>query len=364
MWEIFAFFNVPVQAVGETNVSKFQDNSSTQSQMGTLMDCEVDDFRMPFSKDCQMSFSSWPAPDTSSCIVTTGWRGSSGFYNAYYSCYNNNNLYYKVCLESLDIGSYGDCNTQHDYGDTSWKGLIQMSNGDTDYEVVRLCVTDENDSDSGGITCTLQLSCPDKFTGGLCETPICDRPCLHQGLCVGHIGEQPTCQCADGWTGSDCSLSQCDYDFCQHGGTCSGPNECSCPTGWSGDDCTINTCKQPCAHGGNCTGPDVCTCPSGWSGTYCSNYLCSETGCVHGICMGLNKCECDVSWTIWGNDPACSGYLGMPQYAVVFGGLLVFFLFSYSIRLCWVAMRKRKVNDDQDSKIYSAMNDGGEVVGI
>jgi len=345
---IFALFNALVQAEGQTKVPKFQ----AQSQMGNLTDdCYPDSFHMPFSTDCQMSFPSWPPSGASDYMQTANWHGISGLYNAYYSCSQNNNLYYKVCLTNSDWGnSYGDCNTEHKYGDASWKGPIKISSGG----YVTLTVFDENDSDSGGITCTLEVSCPDQFTGKLCEIPVCNPPCLNGGSCVGQVGEKPTCECAPGWKGSDCSESQCDYRFCQNGGTCSGDNVCSCPTGWSGDDCSQNTCKEPCYNGGNCTGPDVCTCASGYSGAFCTDYLCAELGCDHGQCMGLNRCECDASWTIWGNDPACSGYLGMPQYAVVFGGLLVFFLSSYFFRLCWIAVRKRK--DNQHTAIVQEPN--------
>ncbi|POM61979.1 hypothetical protein PHPALM_28923, partial [Phytophthora palmivora] len=82
---------------------------------------------------------------------------------------------------------------------------------------------------------------------------------------------------------------------CFNNGTCVAPNVCECATGWTGTDCSIPVCTQTCTNGGNCTLPDTCTCTLGWSGTDCSIALCAQECRNNGTCIAPDQCEC-VTW--------------------------------------------------------------------
>merc|ERR1711991_856400 len=81
------------------------------------------------------------------------------------------------------------------------------------------------------------------FLGPRCQTPVCRRNCSDAGMCVSDKG-QPTCVCAKGFTGADCSQEECHDDRCFNGGICisrAGITECSCKPGWSGPTCLEKT---------------------------------------------------------------------------------------------------------------------------
>ena len=46
---------------------------------------------------------------------------------------------------------------------------------------------------------------------------------------------------------------------CFNNGTCVAPGMCECAQGWTGHDCSVAVCEQPCLHNGNCTHPNTCT---------------------------------------------------------------------------------------------------------
>lgn len=81
------------------------------------------------------------------------------------------------------------------------------------------------------------------------------RGCYNNGTCVA----PNTCQCATGWTGSDCTTPICSQ-ICEHHGNCTAPNVCTCEAGWDGHDCSMPICAQECHHGGKCVAPDTCMC--------------------------------------------------------------------------------------------------------
>ena len=120
-----------------------------------------------------------------------------------------------------------------------------------------------------------------RSAGGECVDRVL-RGCYNNGTCVG----PNQCQCAPGWTGSDCSVPVCDQScsrseeeqpvedsnqlpqFTKGTGNCSLPNTCTCEVGWSGPDCSMPLCAQECNNLGKCTGPDQCSCPrwrSSWT---------------------------------------------------------------------------------------------------
>ena len=95
--------------------------------------------------------------------------------------------------------------------------------------------------------------------GGQCLDTVI-RGCYNNGTCIA----PNRCQCAEGYTGDDCSIPVCKNE-CKNFGNCTAPNVCTCEKGWSGHDCSVALCAQECANGGICTAPDVCTCAQWWS---------------------------------------------------------------------------------------------------
>ena len=94
-------------------------------------------------------------------------------------------------------------------------------------------------------------------------------------------------------------------------GSCIAPNTCLCAEGWSGSDCSIPTCQQSCSREpfeqpvinsndiavyskgtGNCTHPDTCTCEKGWTGFDCSIPLCAQECNNNGQCVMPDTCKC------------------------------------------------------------------------
>jgi len=111
---------------------------------------------------------------------------------------------------------------------------------------------------------------------------------------------------------------------CFNNGTCIAPNTCQCAPGWSGTDCSIPVCEQTCLHNGNCTHPNTCTCERGWSDHDCSVALCAQE-CNNGNCVAPDTCGCDQWENGWrdgrvgggvplfkkpNGDPQMTGYTG------------------------------------------------------
>lgn len=96
---------------------------------------------------------------------------------------------------------------------------------------------------------------------GVCVDRVL-RGCFNNGTCVA----PDTCECANGWSGDDCSVPVCSQT-CLHGGNCTLPDICTCERGWTGDDCSIPMCAQDCRNGGQCVAPDTCKCKQ-WASTW------------------------------------------------------------------------------------------------
>jgi hypothetical protein len=128
---------------------------------------------------------------------------------------------------------------------------------------------------------------------------ICPTLCSLKGQCVA----KNTCECFDGWTGSDCSQSECQYDCGQYGKCSSGL--CICEFGWIGLNCSlkiscdkVNNCTD--INHGICVEENKCICFEGFGGVDCNKSAsCSNlNNCSNnGICASDNLCTCNSGWT-------------------------------------------------------------------
>jgi hypothetical protein len=98
--------------------------------------------------------------------------------------------------------------------------------------------------------------------------------CSSNGLC----DADGSCSCDDGWTGIDCSMTQCPGNGCSNKGTCLSENQfpinqCVCDDRMAGYDCSVQLCLNNCSNQGNCTANGMCACENGFSGDDCSVYV-------------------------------------------------------------------------------------------
>ncbi|XP_070546712.1 uncharacterized protein [Ptychodera flava] len=168
-----------------------------------------------------------------------------------------------------------------------------------------------------------RCSCKPGYYGYSCEQKC---TCFNGATCTNEDGTD--CKCADGWTGSDCTV--CDTaaneaTFCEdrclrcyNGDTCSISNsDCLCTPGWQGDRCDQKCdegyygtdCSQvcECMHGDCNHVTGTCQCKSGWTGHHCEQ-PCPDN-CV--ICKDDTCMSCKPGWTgVSCTNPCKSGFYG------------------------------------------------------
>ncbi len=126
--------------------------------------------------------------------------------------------------------------------------------------------------------------CAPGYTGSNCDQNIDEClgvECQNGGSCVDMVNAFK-CECASGFTGPNCEediyINECLSFRCQNGGVCINvvnAFECICPTGFSGDFCEVSDSpcsSNPCVNGGTCRlggSGFVCDCYYGFSGTVC-----------------------------------------------------------------------------------------------
>ncbi|MFT3764729.1 MAG: fibrinogen-like YCDxxxxGGGW domain-containing protein [Minicystis sp.] len=168
------------------------------------------------------------------------------------------------------------------------------------------------ESGLSGYTC----QCAPGFTGTNCEINIDDcagNPCQNGGACADGVGGY-TCQCAPGFTGANCEIdiNECAAHPCVNGGVCSdqiNAYSCACPPGFTGKNCEINIDEcagAPCQNGGACVdgvNGYTCQCAPGFTGQNCQVNVdeCVGNACKNGAtCVdGINgyTCQCAPGFT-------------------------------------------------------------------
>eukprot|EP00937_MAST-01D_sp_MAST-1D-sp2_P003096 g3096.t1 len=131
------------------------------------------------------------------------------------------------------------------------------------------------------------VTCPDPRP--LCINMRCPDACSGRGACVGE-----TCQCAAGYTGSNCAFQQCPDDCSGHG-DCGADLRCYCKGDWAGLACD-HICK-----GDNCTRNEPHTCENGqkwaWCGIACVKTCSKPSPLCRGNCVP--RCQCPDSRPLW-----------------------------------------------------------------
>ena len=197
--------------------------------------------------------------------------------------------------------------------------------------------------------CNANCMCDNGWDGARCDNQTCSKNCGNNGKCVqgscecnvlyyddtcssnlctngGTPGPSGTCSCvADKWTGNLCQTPVCASP-CENKGTCSAPDTCTCVHGWGGGQCQTPVCATTCGDHGRCLAPDTCTCVNGWGGGQCQTPVCDPSHkCLNGNCSDPNICTCAAGWSGDKCDTCaasfyCSSATNDPPAAVCPGG--------------------------------------------
>ncbi|VDK69073.1 unnamed protein product [Litomosoides sigmodontis] len=170
-------------------------------------------------------------------------------------------------------------------------------------------------------TCKLpnQCICDEGWGGHFCNEDLnyCTRhqPCKNNATCRNTGHGQYTCECSEGYTGTNCEtrVENCSAQPCSNGATCvdiPGNNyTCICPKGFAGRYCQVvaSSCSDsPCQNDATCTQVRevfVCRCLPGWTGTTCDIEIrpCDRVHCFNGgKCVERNggyDCLCPLGFT-------------------------------------------------------------------
>jgi len=167
-----------------------------------------------------------------------------------------------------------------------------------------------------GTALTCQCTEPTKWSGGLCNTPICNN-CVN-GVCIA----PGLCKCNPGWSGQNCTACLPLQGCNEIGGGCVDPttniqvpNSCICKSDYTGPLCNRPKCNPPCVVGqGTCifafannTNP-ICRCNLGWESASCHRcipYPTCPKNATSGGCTRPFECNCDPGDT----NPVCGIHL-------------------------------------------------------
>jgi hypothetical protein len=142
-----------------------------------------------------------------------------------------------------------------------------------------------------------------------CSLPLCPNNCTDEthGTCFTE-GDVPQCVCNRGWQlgpNLDCSLPVAACPGipvqCSGHGDCNIENQtCNCFDGWIGSDCSIPFCQGACSSHGECVwdvwnNNTVCSCSGGWTGPNCDTPICPNNCSGNGYCsaeLDPPRCVC------------------------------------------------------------------------
>jgi len=125
------------------------------------------------------------------------------------------------------------------------------------------------------------------FSVQSCKDACEDIDCGQNGICV-----DGTCECDEGYLGTNCERTVCDDLNCGPNGTCNlSTASCDCDEGYSGTNCENNVCDNiDCGDNGTCdTTTGACLCNEGYEGNNCEDeirakhfgtYTGDLTGCI------------------------------------------------------------------------------------
>ncbi|CCD69400.2 EGF-like domain-containing protein [Caenorhabditis elegans] len=142
------------------------------------------------------------------------------------------------------------------------------------------CTCSDESTQTSDTTCTAPTSCS-------------PNPCTLSNQQCNMVNDIPTCTCAVGYTGTDCTMltsDPCSPQPCLQNGVCSssgGTYSCACATGFFGEQCQYSgdPCSGYCSNGGTCemlfsdTTP-YCQCPFDYYGDKCQTTRSVQTSYV------------------------------------------------------------------------------------
>ncbi|XP_069097620.1 tenascin isoform X3 [Pleurodeles waltl] len=135
---------------------------------------------------------------------------------------------------------------------------------------------------------TCSCICEAGWTGPNCSESECPGHCNNRGKCV-----NGKCICDEGFTGVDCNELTCPDD-CNDQGRCVN-GICICFEGYGGEDCSQEICPVECSEFGKCVNGQ-CVCDDGFTGEDCSEPRCPNNCNNRGRCVE-DECVCDEGFT-------------------------------------------------------------------
>ncbi|KAG9344704.1 hypothetical protein JZ751_010390 [Albula glossodonta] len=292
------------ETLGRTVLTSRYLKTSPSSMTSSLFLSFVADINDCAASPCRNGGTCIDGVNSFQCMCPGGWEGLLCDLNVN-ECSRNPCKNGGHCVDLLN-DFYCDCTN-------GWKGKTCHS---------RENQCDANTCRNGG-TCydqgdAFHCACAPGWEGSTCSTaktsPCASNPCKNGGTCVGE-GDSFTCICKDGWEGLNCGqttaalpppppppvtsvlIAQFPNQYATHynGGICiDGVNwfRCECAPGFAGPDCRISEYRKgwgredgcvldidecqssPCAYGATCVDEINgfrCLCPTGLAGPRCQD---------------------------------------------------------------------------------------------